>query len=312
MSLSPEAPAIRARLASEQIRALYHFTCIENLPGIAQAQAIWSKEELESAGRWPPPRPGGNTQSHVLDRSQGNWNKVSLLFSPHTPMAYNMKSEIHMCFFEVSVEVACWEGVNFSNSNATSQHHRRLRGVAGLDLVNFDLVRSAPQPLNFDWLHFSQAEVLVPRRVSLSAVNRVIFVSSASRKEALRLWGDNPLPRFEVETEPFESWPGNSFTGFSYISDAFLASSTSSTATNRFDRHHTSEIVAHVTVEALTGTTAVAQWEPAGIEERKEFRSTDHWDWTPKMSLGQLPNGRCFLELHLDDIRWMKIPFEVV
>src|SRR5205823_11156158 len=141
----------------------------------------------------------------------------------------------------------------------------RLRGVAGLDLVNFDLVRSAPQPLNFDWLHFSQAEVLVPRRVSLSAVNRVIFVSSASRKEALRLWGDNPLPRFEVETEPFESWPGNSFTGFSYISDAFLTDSNRSTVTTTFDKQHTSNIVAHVTLDALTGTTGIAVWGPTNI-----------------------------------------------
>jgi hypothetical protein len=145
----------------------------------------------------------------------------------------------------------------------------------------------------------------------MSAINRAIFVSKASRKEALRLWGDKPLPKFEVDTEPFESWPGNSFTGFSYISDAFLTSSTSSIVTSTFDKRHASEIVAHVALEALTGTTGIASWGPTDIEERKEFRTTDSWNWTPAIPTKQLPSGECSLELHLDDIRWIKIPFEV-
>ena len=62
--MHPESQAILARLAREGMTTLYHFTGVENLPGICQAQALCSKQTLVNQKLWPPPVPGGNSLSH--------------------------------------------------------------------------------------------------------------------------------------------------------------------------------------------------------------------------------------------------------
>jgi ssDNA thymidine ADP-ribosyltransferase, DarT len=97
--LHPDANEILARLRKEGITALYHFTCVENLPYICQAQQLWSKQKLEDEGKWPSLFPGGDSLSHRLDRYNGNWDKVSLSLTPFTPMAYRKKRNDHLCYF---------------------------------------------------------------------------------------------------------------------------------------------------------------------------------------------------------------------
>jgi hypothetical protein len=98
-SLHPDAQAILTRLQQEKIAALYHFTNVENLPSICQMGALHSKQILEEQGLLSTLATGGNPLSHSLDRRQSNWDKVSLNFTPHTPMAYNKKRGQHLCFF---------------------------------------------------------------------------------------------------------------------------------------------------------------------------------------------------------------------
>ncbi len=95
-SLHPDANAILVRLKREGITALYHFTSVENLHGICQMQALCSKQTLENERRRLPLVTGGNPLSHSLDRSRGNWNKVSLNLTSHTPMVYHRKREQHL------------------------------------------------------------------------------------------------------------------------------------------------------------------------------------------------------------------------
>jgi len=123
-----EADRILNRLQRENIRCLYHFTSIENLPCIRQTNALCSKETLEAEGLWPCPEPGGNELSHRLDQTNQNWDKVSLNFTPWTPMAYLKKQASHLCFFVVEVAVAGFEGVIFTDTNATSGDQHRAAG----------------------------------------------------------------------------------------------------------------------------------------------------------------------------------------
>src|SRR5260370_5286930 len=123
--LHPEASKILARLGIEKIEALYHFTNVENLPSILDIGGVLSKKMLEKIGRWPPPRPGGAGPSHDLDRRKGNWNRVSLSLTPHTPMAYWRKREMHLCFIVVKIEVAAWKDIMFTDTNAASNAQKR-------------------------------------------------------------------------------------------------------------------------------------------------------------------------------------------
>src|SRR5437667_8374190 len=205
---SPDAAAIASQLKHEGIVALYHFTSIENLPGIADAQALCSKQDLEDMGKWPPPEPGGNDVSLDLDRKNNNWDKVSLNFTTCTPMAYGVRQEKHLCFFVVSILVAEREGVTFTNTNAAAGNQDRAVGIDGLNLVNFDAIRSDPRPGDKDgWHRPVQAEVLVPGRISLTDVTEVVFVSQASMEEGVRLWGGRPHPSFRVEERFFANYP---------------------------------------------------------------------------------------------------------
>ena len=54
--------------------------------------------DLEKQGLLSTLITGGNPLSHSLDRYHGNWDKVSLNFTPYTPMAYHRKRAQHLCF----------------------------------------------------------------------------------------------------------------------------------------------------------------------------------------------------------------------
>ena len=129
--MHPEAKAILARLACEKMTALYHFTNIENLPGICQAQALCSKQTLTIKGKQGIIT-GGNTLSHNLDRINDNWDKVSLSLTPHIPMAFYKKRELHLCFLVISPEVAGRHGVVFTDTNSAAKLKEQQRGYGAM------------------------------------------------------------------------------------------------------------------------------------------------------------------------------------
>ncbi len=159
-SLDPNAPAILARLRQERISALYHFTNVENLPSICQLEALYSKQILAQQELLSTLVTGGNPLSHDLDHYHGNWDKVSLSLTPHTPMAYNRKRAQHLCFFLIKPEVGTWLDVVFTDSNAARNDHKRGLGLIGLNNIQFNIIRAIPFSVN-EWHRFVQAEVLI-------------------------------------------------------------------------------------------------------------------------------------------------------
>ncbi|WP_376795594.1 DarT ssDNA thymidine ADP-ribosyltransferase family protein [Thermogemmatispora sp.] len=59
--------------------------------------------------------PSGSTEKN------NNWDKVSLSFTPYTPMAYHVKRRRHLCYLCISPEVAALQGVIFTDTNANSK-----------------------------------------------------------------------------------------------------------------------------------------------------------------------------------------------
>jgi len=317
-----QADKILARLEKERISALYHFTSVENLPGVSQHQGLCSKCFLESKNAWPVPQPGGNQQSHELDQIKGNWDLISLTYTPHTPMAYRKKSLCHLCFLEISIDVALREGVVFTDSNAAGYSaQKRGEGTAGLDLVNFSMVKSSPLPWNQDWVHLSQAEVLVPSYIGLDSIRRVAFVSNVSRREGLRLWGNNSHPEFVVDRVPFANYPNSPDSiDFSHVSEVYLLDSevTKETAQqvppvrNRFKKRPKGVITALIEARALEGTKGRVKWNPVDVEDETDFGGSNNWLWWPSISMSKLPVGHCSIEIWLNDVKWSVTPFEMV
>ena len=317
-----DAEEIIRRLQREGVQALYHFTSIENLPLIRDMGGLRSKQALEEAGLWPPPEPGGNALSHSLDRSEGNWDKLSLNFTPNTPMAYWRKRQSHLCFFVLKPDIATWPGVLFTNTNAAAGNQERESGGRGLDLVDFGAVRSTPRPRDREgWVRPVQAEILVPGQIDIGSVLEVTFVSQASMEEGDRLWGNTPHPSFRIEPRHFADLPHltKPSMGFPHVVTVLLTDEQVNTDNYRpsrihkatFDKRSSRQVTALLNVRALAGTRATVTWSPGGDQNSTEFEtSADYWHW-PSIASTELPSGLCLMEYRLNDVRWVTLRFEV-
>ena len=320
--LHPDGEKIIQKLRQEGICVLYHFTSIENLPSIRDMDALCSKQSLEDSDRWPPPEPGGNDLSHQLDHSTGNWDKLSLNFTPNTPMAYWKKRQSHLCFFVLELSVASHTGVLFTNTNAAAGTQDRQSGLEGLGLVDFNAVRSAPHPWDREgWVRPVQAEVLVPTQIPLACVTEVTFVSQASQEEAERLWGPARHPPFRVEPCHFADLPHlpKPVIGFPYVASVLLTDEIVDQSNYMLPRVHKSafhrqtngRITVFVELSALAGTRATFTWNPGGYSDTTEFeQSTEYWHWA-SIAMESLPDGSCFIDYCLDGIRWTRVCFEL-
>lgn len=320
MELHADEAIIAARLAREGVSALYHFTSVENLPLIRTMGGLACKHHLEAAGSWPPPEPGGNDLSHSLDERHGNLSRVHLSFTPYTPMAYRKKQECHLSWIRVSPDVARAQGAVFTDTNATATDHERAEGAAGLDLVDFAAIRSAPRPWDRNgWHRPVQAEVLASERVWLEHMFEVNFVSEASRQEGLRLWGGDPPLPFLVRAELFRDSPAQyGALSFPYLSTLTLTSS--SLDADTASQHHPDEVVYSrsravrvsflANLFVLAGAVARVEWSD-GTEMEKIFdRSGGFWHWG-SVNLGDLHTGSGHVTYWLGQVRWATRPFRV-
>ncbi|MGE3725130.1 MAG: DarT ssDNA thymidine ADP-ribosyltransferase family protein [Candidatus Sericytochromatia bacterium] len=181
MSLSPDALHIQTRLAQEGIENLWHFTSIKNLP-LIKGRGLYSKQKLETEELFSQVITGGNQESIEADRQRGNWNLVSLAYTPSTPMFYHTKQANHLVYWEIDPAVACFEGVIFTNKNALKKLNGTTRkpGIAGLNEVQFNYFKPN-QTFSKDWREFVQAEVLIPEMVSPDYLKALYTVSPISK-----------------------------------------------------------------------------------------------------------------------------------
>lgn len=326
-----DATAILTRLAKEQVTALYHFTSVENLPYICARQALCSKEIQESEGRWPPPIPGGNNLSHNLDRYNGNWDKVSLSFTPFTPMVYGKKRKNHLCFFAIEPEVATWSGVIFTDSNAAgTTMQRRGEGLAGINLVNFEAIRSKPKPWDKEgWFRQVQAELLVPSYIPLSYIRKVTFISRASLLHAERLCDSISHPPFVVEENLFtdSSKAPSGAIGFPFIDQLALSETKIDSnmlyligsQKNTYSKKSHNNIYLTMIVRALIGTKISIYLHP--IDRPKvtqdcirndEFSREGRYLMGTNIVLDSLVVSKYLLEILLDNVCRASIAFELL
>jgi hypothetical protein len=142
-------------------------------------------------------------------------------------MAYHRKRAQHLCFFLINPEVATWSRVVFTDTNAASiTNQLRGEGLAGLDNIKFDVMRSIPRPGDREgWLRPVQAEVLVPDSIPLAYVSEIVFVSNASMNYGQYLCKSLVHPPFSVKAQMFTDSPRAPQTAinFAYVKELLLA-----------------------------------------------------------------------------------------
>ena len=213
-------------LRKNGINSLWHFTDIRHLTLIRKLKGLRSKEYLEENEYLNLINPGGNEISHELDRLLGNWDKISLNFTPHTPMAYYKKREKHLVFIEIEPQIALKEGVYFTDCNATRCRNGQMReeGIAGLMNVRFDIINGLPKPWDQNWQKYVQAETLVPHYIPIDSFKAIHFIGVASKQYGELLWGQKST-LFSINDKTFADivHPSNWTVQFSYIKNVLIS-----------------------------------------------------------------------------------------
>jgi hypothetical protein len=319
-ALHQDAEAIIAKLRGEGITALYHFTSVENLASICQQRALLSKAELESRGLSRPPVPGGNELSLKLDREHGNWDKVSLSLTPHTPMAYHRKREIHICFFVIRIEVAARAGVIFTDSNAASRHQRRGEGLPGINLINFSAIRSLPRPGDREgWVNPVQAEVLVRTGISLPFLDHVAFVSSSSMAYAERLVEGLPHPEFRINEALFADAPNRQAADFAHVREFFLTEgplehdkvNLQHADITVFRKSATPYLTLVTLLRASAGARVSFRFQPSDNSNEVTLESSREVYILVHLLAEAFPVGANTASVFINEIQWSTLDFEI-
>lgn len=196
--LDAEHAEIEGVLIRNGMPRLFHFTSIENLPTIFRIGAILSKRELERRRIIHQVELGGNLTSRQRDEYYGNDQYVSMSYRPKLPMAYYSEQEQHICYMAISRRVALGEGVKFTDVNAAHHQARRVSGLAGINMVDFSIVKKDYVSRASGELGKKQAEILVPTSIPSEAIEYVAFRSQASLDEGTRLCLNLDHPPFSV------------------------------------------------------------------------------------------------------------------
>ncbi len=331
ISFHPEASEMKKILDKHGVQKLYHFTSIDNLSVIAECGGLLSKQRLEQAGLLNKIKTGGNELSLDLDRELGNWDKVHLYFCPKTPMAYRIQQNpegrnpqsAHICYLIVDPIVAMWDGVFFTDTNATQKidGHQRKQGLEGLKLIDFDIIKAHLKNKWVEpkqrWHRNVQAECLVPDEIPLTYVKAISFISDASLKEGERVWESVEHPPFNVDKNLFHR-------GFPVVEKYLLTSqevnkdnvnSTQFPDKRVFSTPSVSSITLLVNLFANAGTQVKVIWlDNSGkiiSKDEIEFERESGYGHWPSLEIADLEDGNYSVEYYLKEIRWFKAHFKI-
>jgi len=309
-------------LKQNKIFSLWHFTDIRNLPLIEQLNGLRSKEFLEINGYLEKVICGGNETSHYLDKNLGNWNKISLSFTPHIPMAYHAKKEKHLIFIEIDPVIATFDGVYFTDCNATKIRNgqKREKGIKGLRNIKFEHINSNPKPFDPEWKKYVQAEVLVPNYIPSNFFKKIHFISEASLMLGKFLCSNIYHHLFAITPKVFADYDyyGNSWTIINPYLDKIIITDKEITKDNVENDHPAVDSIKQsktywmkTKLFATAGTkveTTLKDLENRIIfNKQHEFKKESIWFWFPCF---QIPAGYLYdeiiLEITLDNILWYK------
>ena len=196
------------RLRHGGLKHLFHWTHLDNLPGIAAEGAVLSKAELERRSLWPCARPGGDDLSHDLDRRFGTWGFVSTSPITRTPMlTRRVDEEWPLCLIAIDLQVADLPGVEFTDKNAASAQSRRMPAPEGLELLDYEALCRPPEPPSLFWMQKIlprlQSEVLVPRQVERRFIREIVVPDRQSVVEVRGRWQEGgPVIRVAPDMFP--------------------------------------------------------------------------------------------------------------
>ena len=186
---------------SYQITCLYHLTHIDNLPSIRNLGLLSHNRAHDQAGPTDIADPEviarrSRRRDTVFDRPLHDY--VPLYVTPTNPMLFRKRDiQSELAILCISKGVLLFDGAVFTDGNAASADTQFFGDCRHLDQLDWACIR-APYWTDFpDGKRRRCAEVLVPDRLGLEHVDRVV-VSNAVAARAVQ----DVLPWPPVRTEP--------------------------------------------------------------------------------------------------------------
>lgn len=161
-----------------EIKALYHFTDVRNLPLIIE-HGLLPFSVLRERGI-EIPAPGGNDWSRSADEMKGMERYVHLCFLDQHPMEYRAREEgriLDSVFLQIDPEVLRWKGVAFTV------------GVANKSGVEMHTIEEAASKIDYEVLYrrtdwkipeiqarrqlAEKSEILVPDEIPLRLIKNM-------------------------------------------------------------------------------------------------------------------------------------------
>lgn len=202
-------------VSCREITDVLHFTTNKGLVGILGSGLVLSRAQLPSTKYvehvYQPNakvRTDGPWLGHVnLSITRLNWE-----FFAHS-RRWHRNEDVWWCALVFTPDVMYGENVYFATTNNIYPACKRARGAAGLEALFANPVvaaydRPLPRPDNYpdNWTTCHQAEVLVPKSVPTTSLQRIIVATDRHHDIASSqceiLLGDIPI---EVNPAAFES-----------------------------------------------------------------------------------------------------------
>jgi hypothetical protein len=162
-------------LKSRGINKLYHFTDRGNIESIIANGGLYSWEDCYRKGI-KVPYPGGGALSRDLDRRYNLQDYVRTSLVKDHPMQYVAMNEGRISnpvILEIDLDVAVWDGVKYSDMNATKNGMHCGDSFDDLKNIHFDVFNYRYLDLDDSNRPYYQAEILIPNFIPLQYVTNI-------------------------------------------------------------------------------------------------------------------------------------------
>jgi hypothetical protein len=140
---------------------LYHFTNVNNLPGIRRLGGIFSTARLNAMGELFCS--GGDEASLVLDRQCGMDQFVHLCFTAGHPMAFRVRERspnVNLTYLRIDRTILAQPGVMFATGvgHANNAETTTLDDAVARNLIDYHAL--------YDWTDWADAEAQAKRHAA--------------------------------------------------------------------------------------------------------------------------------------------------
>ncbi len=126
---------------------------------------------------------------------------IPFYFNPKNPMLYvNREIQNDLAILGVNRDLILKEDILFTDGNASSSSTRFYNNIVNLNLLNWNCINGEYWHLEKDCKRIKMAEILIPRKVNVQSILKIITLTKESKNICSEIIQENNL-RIESEVK---------------------------------------------------------------------------------------------------------------